>query len=129
MRYIVLPEWVWRPIPEDLANYFRETDESFLTLFFWLYFFTNGVSEANDQLFMVLSETDWSAHVYEDAAIPDFQLQAHRLFTIYVDFHRRVDPFMNFLKVMEEHSPISDFHADLRPGGVVVTLEFYKAAI
>jgi hypothetical protein len=92
-------------------------------LFFWLYIYTISLQDARDQLFTVLSETEWSLHVYDDVTVPDFQLQAHRIFDHYVAFHQKVNPYLGFIKGIEEQYVISDFTVNTHPEVIVLTLD------
>lgn len=125
MKHIVLPETIIRHIPQELLDFFRETEEGVYHFFFWLYFFSDDLRDANDRIMMTMSEVDWASHDYpDDPTVPDFNLQVARLTSIYIDFTRHIDPYLYWIRDLDEETALVDFSIQRYPDTVVLATTF-----
>lgn len=109
---ILVHRSVFPTIPNHLLEFFRETEESFWHLFFFLYTYASSMEDVCNAMDDSLREVEWATHdlcgdglTYEKALG-----ELHGLFTIFATNATRQMPF---LRNPRDGSVISDVRVEL----------------
>lgn len=95
-RVIIEPDLL-PDIPEKILNVLR-TDESVIySFFFHMLTFIESSEEAFNQLDMLLSESDWANHTYDEYN-ESYPNQLEDLYRLFCDFENSVTPLMGSLR-------------------------------
>lgn len=96
---ILVPRYLMPKIEKELLEHFRECEESFQKVFFYIFTFVEPSSDDVWSYFdQLLSDVDWVHHELSDNKQDSFEEALWKVVNNYMLFHERATPFLNFLR-------------------------------